>query len=278
MQADNVAIDSVEESEQEESKRDRSKIQFPYSSLDEAIVAAKGVQSVGGSSCKVEQLAAHLKLKSTDSAFRGKLGAARIFGLITNAQGTVTLTSLGNRICDPAQEAAAKAEAFLTVPLYQKIYDQFKTSTLPPFSGLEGAIVTMGVAPKQKATARQVFQRSATTAGFFWSGTDRLVYPPIKAGAIPPAANSAPDMPPPPEGSGEKPAGRSGNGGEGGGGQGLHPLIEGLIKTLPPQDKPWPIEKRVKWLRAAAQNFEIIYPDMDETAWIEVKIQKGAAE
>src|ERR1035437_8648889 len=273
MQADNIEIDSSEEPEQEETKRDRSTIQFPYSSLDEAIVAAKGVQAVGGSSCKVEQLAAHLKLKSTDSAFRGKLGAARIFGLLTYAQGTVTLTLLGNRICDPTQEAAAKAEAFLTVPLYQKIYDQFKASTLPPFSGLEGAIVTMGVAPKQKATARQVFQRSATTAGFFWSGPDRLVYPPsIKGGAIS-AGTSAEASSPPPEIPSQKPNRKGSDSGDGGGGE-CDPAIQGLIKRLPPPDSDWPLEKQARWLLAVSHAFEVVYPREDDGRSLKVEIIK----
>lgn len=48
------------------------------------------------------------------------------------------------------------------------------------------------------------------------------------------------------------------NGGGGGGG-GYHPLIEGLIKALPPQATLWPIEARKKWLQAAAMNFDYVY-------------------
>src|SRR5207244_3608808 len=106
---------------------------------------------------------------------------AKTFGMITYTQGIVSLTSLGSRICDPNQEASAKADAFLAVPLYSRIYEQFKGGVLPPPSGLETAMVTLGVAPKQKDTARQVFQRSATEAGFFAYGPNRLVLPSIKA-------------------------------------------------------------------------------------------------
>jgi hypothetical protein len=50
------------------------------------------------------------------------------------------------------------------VPLYRANDEQFKTVPLPSLEGLEGAIENLGVLPKQKATARQVFQRSAKQA------------------------------------------------------------------------------------------------------------------
>src|SRR5581483_7399356 len=121
-------------------------------------------------------------------SFRLKLGTTKMFGLITYSMGSVTLTQLGMRICAPQQEQAAKPESFLQIPLYQRVYEQFKGANLPPLAGLEAAMVNMGVAPKQKDTARQVFHRSAQFAGFFWSGAGRLVMPPIKAGTAAPVA------------------------------------------------------------------------------------------
>ena len=207
--------------------------------------------------------------------FRLRLNTARIFGLITHAQGTVTLTDLGTRICDPQQESAAKADSFLTVPLYNKIYEEFKGKNLPPMSGLEAAIGDMGVATKQKGNARQVFQRAATQAGFFAFGTDRLVYPTIKG--RPPGNGGESQRPPaePEKPAAEKPKGDGNGGDDGGSGIRLHPLIEGLIKTLPDPKVDWPIEKRAKWLRAASQNFDLIYPDTTEDS-IEIKVHKGS--
>jgi hypothetical protein len=40
-----------------------------------------------------------------------------------------------------------------------------------------------------------------------------------------------------------------------------HPLIVGLIMTLPPPDSDWPIEQQRKWLQAAASIFDLIYND-----------------
>jgi hypothetical protein len=251
-------------------KRDYSTVDFPYGDIDDAVQIAKAVNEVGGSSCEWEQLAAKLGQVSTGGGFRQRMLTAKAFTLITYAQGRVSLTALGSRICDPKQEKAAKAEAFLKVELYRLIYEKFKSTALPPAVGLESEMVTLGVAKKQAGKARQVFGRSAQQAGFFWSGNDRLVMPPTNG--------SADQRPPkPPEGEehhDEIPKG----GGDGGDGT-RHPFIVGLIKTLPaPGVKPWPVEGRRKWLLAACSVFDLIYTTDDEAAFIRVEIQRDSAK
>ena len=49
----------------------------------------------------------------------------------------LSLTPLGLRIVDSSQEAAARVEAFLVVPLYKAIYEKYKGYTLPPPAALE---------------------------------------------------------------------------------------------------------------------------------------------
>jgi hypothetical protein len=261
----------VEDDNQEDGKRERSTIQFPYQDLGEAVAIAKGVHSAGGASCQVEQLAGELNQSPASSMFKLKVSTARIFGLVTNAQGTVTLTPLGTRICDQQQEQAAKAEAFLTVPLYKQVYEQFKGASLPPASGLEASMVTMGVAPKQKSNARQVFHRSATQAGFFAYGPSRLVYPVIKGG---PGGSSTES------GTGgadltEK-AKKNGTSDGGGGGDGIDcdPAILGLIKRLPPADSDWPLEKQARWLLAVSHAFAVVYPRDDDGKSLKIEIVK----
>ncbi len=257
----------VEDSE----KRVRSSIRFPYLPLDDAVAVAKGVHTVSGSSCQVDQLAAHLHQKADSSNFRLKLGTSSMFGVITHSQGTVTLTALGSRICDPQQEQAAKAEAFLAVPLYREVYEKFKGINLPPPAGLETAMGTMGVSPKQKSTARQVFHRSATLAGFFAYGPDRLVYPPIKGHAGQPAPSE------PVTGDAEaesRKTERNNGNGSGSGGDGYHPFIAGLLKTLPEADSDWPMDARRKWLQAASHIFELIYKDSESKGSLRIEVQK----
>ena len=265
-----------ESSAQDEGKRERSTIQFPYLPLDDAVAIAKGVQAVAGHSCQVDQLAGHLNQSPASSMFKLRVSTARIFGLVVNSQGTVSLTPLGIRLCDPQQEQAAKADAFLTVPLYKQIYEQFKNAVLPPANALETAMANMGVAPKQKSNARQVFHRAATQAGFFAFGPTRLVYPPIKGSAPAAGVNEqqrpAADIEKPLD----KPRG-NGNGGDGGDGS-QHPFITGLIKTLPPADTDWPMDGRRKWLQAASHIFELIYKDSDSKGSLRIEVQKDSGK
>lgn len=251
----------------EEEKRGRSTIEFPYGDLDDAVAVAKGVHSRGGSSCEWDQLAAQLNQAATSGGFRQRLLTAKTFGLVTYSQGTITLTPLGTRICDPQQEAVARVESFLMVPLYRAVHEQFRGVTLPPAGGLETAMVTLGVAVKQKEKARQVFQRAATQAGFFAHGPNRLVSPSIRTPEFKPAA----DLKPP----GDDP--NKGGGGGDGGGQ-LHALIQGLIQKLPPTDKAWGLESRRKWLQTASHIFDLIYPEDQEQRSLKIEIHKDSAQ
>jgi hypothetical protein len=250
----------------DKASRERSTILFPYQDLGDAITVAQGVYTLGGSSCQIDQLAAQLGHTVTSGSFQQRLNTARIFGLLTNSKGTVTLTPLGTQIVDPQRQRAAKVESFLTVPLYKKVYDHFKGASLPPPSGLEATIVGFGVSPKQKETARRVFHRSADLAGFFEIAKDRLTHPSLKGtGDVTPPVGTE-------EADGKKPGG-GGGGGNGGGDH--HPLIEGLIKALPPAGDKWPLDARRKWLQAAAMNFDFVYTDSpDSQGSIKVSVDK----
>ena len=156
--------ESMEEPQKsEKAERGRSRIEWPYYSLDEASKLAKGIFDLGGN-CQIDQLAGHLSQTATGGGFRLKVQAARTFGLVNSAQGQLTLTDLGSEIVDPDGDRQAKADAFMRVPLYSAIYEQFKGKTLPGIIGLENAMVHLGVAIKQKDKARQAFLRSAKEA------------------------------------------------------------------------------------------------------------------
>jgi hypothetical protein len=280
MAAEETALKTTEETKpQDDAKRERSTVQFPYLPLEDAVAIAKGVHAVGGTSCQVDQLAGQLKQSPASSMFKLRLSTARIFGLVTYSQGTVSLAPLGTRICDPQQEQAAKADAFLTVPLYKQVYEQFKGASLPPASGLETTMGNMGVAQKQKSNARQVFHRSATQAGFFSFGPTRLVYPAIKGGgglatATGQETNTEQDEDAPPEKTNRK---KNGSGGDGGAGD-YHPFIAGLLKTLPEADSDWPMDARRKWLQAASHIFEVIYKDSESKGSLRIEVQKDSAK
>jgi hypothetical protein len=265
--AGTVATSESEQPQNEEgAKRDRSTIEFPYYDLEAAVEVAKGVHHLGGTSCEWDQLAAHLKQAPKGGGFWQRVKTANTFGLVTFGGGTVSLTDLGRRLNDEQQEKAAKADAFLKVPLYSKVYEQYKSGTLPPDDALESEIVKMGVAPKQKAKARQAFQRSANLAGYFWSGNNRLVRPAIKGSSAPPT---------PPVTEPEEPEKKK----EKDDRERRHPLIEGLLEELPPPKSEWSTEERKKWLQMASSVFDVIYRDSDDSrGMLKVVLERNSAK
>ncbi len=260
----------------EKAERGRSRIEWPYYSLDEAFKLAKGVFELGGS-CQIEQLAGELKQSAAGGGFRLKVQAARVFGLLSLVQGNITLTPLGTQIVEAEEERAARVTAFLNVPLYKAVYEMFKGKTLPGPSGLEGAFVTLGVAAKQKEKARQAFQRSAKEAGFFAYGSTKLVSPvlgqekPAKEKTGIDEQGPTKQIPSPPSGS---TGGTGGNGIEAGG---LHPFIQGLLRTLPAPESPWPLDARRKWLQSALSIFDVIYEGGDDSHAIAITVNRSSS-
>ncbi len=227
--------------------RERSTIAFPYGDLDDAVIVARTVYKYAGMECSPDQLAGWMHQTTSSGGFRTRLSTSRIFGLIETEQGKIKLTSLGRQVVDREQEHEARAKAFLTVPLYNAVYEKYRERLLPPRAALQHEMAGLGVSSKQTDRARQAFERSAQQANFFAQGNDRLIMPtgahpsetvPIKAG----------------EDRGERVV-------SGGGGNGptWHPFIQGLIQTLPKADSEWPASDRVKWLKTAANVFDLIY-------------------
>jgi hypothetical protein len=250
----------------DDEKRERSTIEFPYNDLDDAFEVAKAVHDNAGVSCTLDQLAAYLKQSMNSGAFRLRASNARVFGLTENERGTITLTGLGRRIADHSQEAAARADSFLQVPLYQRIYENYKGYTLPPASALEKFIRESGVASKQAGKARQAFMRSAKQAGFFTHGEDRLVRPAISGGE---PGTKPIDVPEIEEGQKQK------NDGGGGGDDGLNldPLIMALLRKIPSAKDGWPPAKRVRWFRTFAMNVSQIYDTEDEPVELKIELE-----
>ncbi|MGH6822463.1 MAG: hypothetical protein ACREC4_03065 [Methylocella sp.] len=247
-QVENIqdAARTAQSNNEGDEKRERSTIQFPYNDLDDAVTIAKAVHENAGISCTIDQLAAYVKNSLTSGAFRLRVSTASTFGLTDNARSEVRLTPLGRRIADPSQEAEAKVEAFLSVPLYVRIYDNYRGFTLPGAAALEKFMREVGVSSKQTGKARQAFMRSARQARFFDQGEDRLVRP-----ASP---GTKPIEEPKPEPGKNPDATRGGDGGPP-----HHPLIDGLFQSLPRQGENWTLEEAADWLQAAAYNFRIVY-------------------
>ena len=227
---------------------ERSKIAFPYGDLEGAIEVVKPIYNRGGHAATFDQLADWMGHDNVNSgAFRVKIASARVFGLVLVDKDNVSLTALGRDINDPNVENQARAKAFLQVPLYRKIFETYKGGPLPQKDAdLEGVIESFGVAVKQKARARQIFQRSADQAKVFNEKKDRLVLPPGVS------LDSKPDE----EGKGRKmeqqihqqltPAGD------------INPLLASLIEELPTTGE-WTRDEHDLWIRLFQRTLDKLY-------------------
>jgi hypothetical protein len=236
--------------------REVSSIAFPYLDLSDAISVAKSVLDVGGVPLDRDQLAAALGQVPTSGAFNVKLSTARLFGLLESVAGRYQLTPLGFEILDPARERGAKAAAFLNVPLYKRVFDEFKGRQLPPRpAGLEQAFVTFGVAPKQRDRARQAFDRSARLAGFFpTAAEDRLVMPVLGQQPAPEREETRPEQLQPSEApvrarAEVDPLSR------------LDGVVAAMIAKLPAAGEPLSPKDRQKWLTMMEMALDMAHPD-----------------
>lgn len=260
--------DVDDKTEAEAGERERSTIEFPYMDLDDAISVAKAIhETCGASVCQHDQLAAKLGLSMNSSGFRTRLATSRLFGITESAGGGVRLTGLGEAIVDPARDRAAKVAAFLNVPLYKEMHSIYLGKLLPSSSSaVERQMADIGVAQKQTGRARQAFERSATTAGFFGSGKNRLVKPAI-----------AEETPPADPGKAKQPGG-GGSAGTGGAGEvpgHLHLMVQGLLLKLPAPDTQWSITEQAKWLQTAAHMFGLLY---QSNGRIKIEVEGGEGQ
>jgi hypothetical protein len=228
--------------------RIQSEIEFPYSDLETAVDLARALHSNAGSSCEDAELAAWLDQSINGGTYRARRSAARMFGLIEIAQGRLSLTPLGHRVVDSTEGRSARADAFLLPELYGRMYEQYRGQVLPPPPALERHMEQLGVSPKQKGRARQVFQKSAQYAGYVDPGSGRFVRP-----GTGPEFDRSQQV--------QRRTGGGGGGGDGGDQVDIDPIIRGLLARLPKSGEVWPEAERKLWLDLLAGSFKLIYKD-----------------
>lgn len=265
-QSGNASPSSTEAESVDKQTRERSQIEFTYTDLGPAVDLVTTLHERGGGSAERDQLAAWMNQSVGGGTFRSRVSAAVMFGLVSADRGRIHMTPLGRTVVDPARRASALATAFLNVPLFNAMFEKFKGYSLPPAAAIERQMLELGVPAKQKERARQTFQKSAITAGYIDQQTGRFVRPAVPDGesqAEPPPLSQDSDL-------------HGGNGGSGGGDD-YHPFIKGLLQTLPETGGKWAHKDRVKWLRLAANAFDMIY-EGDGEIEIKEKAKSDATE
>ncbi len=248
--------------------RSKSAIGYPYFDLDASIKVAEAIHMQGGGACSPDQLAHWLDYKSTRSGtFLTRVAAAKQFGLIEGSGDRLTVADRALAILAPVMPSDAirsRAEAFLNVALFDRVYNDFRGKTLPPEVGLSNLFQnTYKIVPDRVPAAVRVFSASARQAEFLVGAGDntRLIQP---SGAATSALNQeqakdaekpkeTPDTP-------DKPKQLSGGTGSGEGPTGVHSAIIGLLRDLPPAGTVWPAAKKARFLAAFQATIDFVYP------------------
>lgn len=247
-------------------KGGKSKTSYPYYDLDQSIQVAKAIRDNAGGVCTGDQLAVYLEYSSTRSGtYFSRVNAAKLFGLIQQQGENLSLTERGTSILSPVMpddEIRGRLDAFLSVPLFSAVYEQFKGQALPPEVGIKNLLKTrFGIVEDRVTPALRVLMDSAEQAGLFKTTGDRSKM--IKSVVT---ESRTPESKTPPEGGGsperiEKP--------KGGGGDnpppGIHTAIVGLLRELPAAGTSWPSAKKQRFLDAFKAIVDVVYPDTEDT-------------
>lgn len=240
----------------------RGAMNSPYFDLDASIKVADAIYTRGGGTASSDQLAAWLDYKSTRSGtFITRMSAAnKHFGLIEQNGDQFTLSDRGRNVLAPVMPEDAinaKADAFLSVTLFAKVYEDHRGKALPPEVGLKNLFKnTYRILPDRVNQAVRVFLNSADQSGFFNEGRDRLIRPGKGTSSTPSGDSKKPDT----STQQDKPR-FAGGGGDGGS---IHPSIIGLLRDLPPPGTPWTIQKKKTFLAVFTAAIDWIYPTETE--------------
>jgi hypothetical protein len=143
--------------------------------------------------------------------------------------------------------------AFLSVPLYERVYGDYKSGMLPQDAGLEAKMSELGVTANQVPRARQIFMRAADQAGFFNESRNRLVLPSLVTlgdvtAASPPVAPQHDEQ----EYVKEERAALA------------NPLLSALLGMLPAEGQAFSAKERRRFFRALAVNLDVVYGEPDD--------------
>ncbi|QXI53869.1 hypothetical protein [Pseudomonas alvandae] len=108
-------------------------IDYPRASLKSCLAVAQAVNDLGGE-CSSALAGDKLNKQHTSGAFKGLIGAAVKYSLITNKLGQLKVTQLFRDIAlayDEDEGKQARMKAFLSPPLFRAIHDRFQSKTLP---------------------------------------------------------------------------------------------------------------------------------------------------
>ena len=229
-------------------KAKRSETRFPAYALADSVEVARLIHTRGGGAASSDQLATFLGYKSTNNgSYLARISAARSFGLVNRNGEAFVPSDRAHLILSPTYPQDAKRgllDAFFEIPLFRKVYEDFKGKELPPEFGIKNALRTQhGVIAGRIDVAFKVLMESAETAGFFETrGAKTHLIPPLLQ--VTPVMSAKPAPPPQNEAA-------DGFGGGGGGGN------DGGPPPPKPPGQPQLADAKAQYLAALIKMFDV---------------------
>ncbi len=174
--------------EPKKKKRTRvvSGVRFPVYSLLDSLEVARAIHDKGGGIASNEQLAVFLRYRgSNNGSYLARVAAARMFDFVMGEGSRLTITPRAQTILMPVYKEQVEQgllDAFMGVPLYKDVYDEYLGKDLPTPFGMTNALRTrFGVAPSRVDPALRALMESADQAGLFKTKGSRtqLIIPTI---------------------------------------------------------------------------------------------------
>jgi hypothetical protein len=151
----------------------------PYLGLAEGFDLARLIYKQGGGQASYDLMSRLTGNSSSSSNFVKKIGALKLYGLVAEQNGTVTLTDQGSAIVAPVSEDSdrlAKRASFLGVPTFAKLFERHKGKLLPADEFLRNILEQDISIPRElSADWVKAFKDAAKAAGLLFNRADGKV-------------------------------------------------------------------------------------------------------
>jgi hypothetical protein len=148
----------------------------PYIALDETFRLANAIYAQGGGTASTDMMSRLMGNSSSSSSFNKKIGALKLYGVLSEQAGIYTLTDIGNAIAAPVSEAnggAGRRTAFLNVPQFAKLFERLKSKLLPADEFLKNILEQdVGVSRDFSVAWVKAFKDALTATGLLFTRAD----------------------------------------------------------------------------------------------------------
>jgi hypothetical protein len=148
----------------------------PYLGLTEAFDLTRLIYEQGGGQASFDLMSRLTGNSSSSSNFIKKIGAMKLYGLVSEQNGTLMLTEQGFAIAAPTNEGSdgsAKKASLLSVPTFAKLFDRHKGKLLPADEFLRNIIEQdIGIPRELSSEWVRAFKDAAKAAALLFSRPD----------------------------------------------------------------------------------------------------------